>query len=197
MKIVLGLIALLMWGITDESEALISAYGQIGVRSASISNEAGDAASDIDGQIIKVGAHLDPLPLPISAGIGLTSSTTDSNDTTPSGTGLDVGLEVKAWIPFVPVVTPYVQLSYIISGAHVYDGTVSGVPIKQAYTVTGLTYAAGIEYPLIPLLGLNFEVVFGELDYTSEKLTENGTESDGTDATLDMMDIMLGAHLSI
>ena len=193
MKIVLGLIAVLLWGITDKSEALISAYGQIGARSASIS----DGGGDVDGQVIKVGAHLDPLPLPISAGIGLTSSTTNSNDTTPSGTGLDIGLEVKAWIPFVPVVTPYVQLSYIVSGAHVYDGNIGSAPIKQTYKVTGLTYAAGIQYPLIPLLGLNFEVVFGELDYTSDKLTVNGTESDGTDATLDIMDIMLGAHLSI
>lgn len=183
-----------------EASALISVEGSYGLVGASLSEQ----DSDHSGSSFRGALHLDPIPLvPVSFGLALSSLELDDDGEKLGGGGFFLGLEVKAWIPFVPVVTPYGRLSYVPYGLLTQSGsTESGsntFPFESAYDLDGILYAVGIDWQPLPLLSLFLEYQMGTLTGTpSEVKVNNEDVTSGTNATdVDLGIFYLGVSVGI
>jgi len=101
------------------SFALIDAEVLAGKRWYKFETE-GVSPNGVASQEINVAVHLDPIPvIPIGFGIGAILGDLNKEDFGDMGVSeaklVELDLEVKAWIPMVPVVTPYVKVKVPLS----------------------------------------------------------------------------------
>lgn len=121
-----------------------------------------DSKATESGTELKAAFHLDPIPLvPIGFGISLAQSTWDKSDklVTKGIDGLDIGLELEAWLPFdLAGFEPYAKLGYTLGGAYLvsYENTLGDY--KLAYKPSGTYIAAGLKYKFLLRLGVMLEV---------------------------------------
>ena len=173
-RLILFLSSLTLTLLASSASALISGDVLLSSRSAKYAPATGDEET-MSGSAAKVAVHLDPIPLvPVSFGLSVNSVTLGSTDTTPKGTGGEIAVEVKGWLPMVPVITPYARIAYIVSGAYVLDGDVSGIPVKYGFDVSGSTIGFGAEWSPLPLIGVLFEVTTGSLKLEPTKYEASG-----------------------
>lgn len=172
------------------SLALFDVEAMVGKRWYQFENTDGDT-KNVASQEINVSAHLDPIPLiPVGFGLGIISGNLNKGDFGPDVTEasvLEVDLEVKAWIPMVPVVTPYVKVKIPLSaklaikGKGDYDSTIPGDETYAAvYKLTGLHVNAGVQIPIIPLIKVTVEVGKGMQSWEVEEVKIASTKSDTT-----------------
>jgi len=111
---------------------------------------------------IDVAAHVDPIPLiPIAIGVGLSSITPSSDEFGGTTTTMmQVGLDIQAWIPLIPVITPYVRLRNPFLGEFKVTGQDlgGGNTAEGTYKLVGPEAQAGIKLSLIPLVKLLIQV---------------------------------------
>tara|TARA_B100001094_G_C18094911_1_gene752495 strand:- start:12 stop:590 length:579 start_codon:yes stop_codon:yes gene_type:complete len=192
MKLAMPILLFLSAAVSSSSFALINGTVQVGQRSAKLSQSG--SSSDLSGTALKAGVYLDPLPLPVAFGVGITNVTTDKTDLYPAGQGLEVGLELKAWIPFVPVVTPYGIVSYIPYGAIAFEDGLN----KSAYEVSGTSISLGVTYPIIPLIAVNLQFTMGTTTLSADNIEVNGVKQPNTpNVDAEFTDILLGVEVGI
>ena len=127
---------------------------------------AGDTGNNVVSQEVNAAVHLDPIPLiPIGFGLGAIAGDLEGKDFGDQNVSeaklLEIDLEVKAWIPMVPVVTPYVKVKVPLSAKLAMKGKeadATGADYAAVYKLTGMHLNAGILYPVVPLVKIVFEV---------------------------------------
>jgi hypothetical protein len=140
----------------------------------------GSKATGVSSQEIGLAVHLDPIPLiPVGFGLGVLTGDLNKDDLGSGATEaklLEVDFEVKAWIPMVPVVTPYVKIKVPVSSKLAVKGKTeldSNLPGEEEYAylykLSGYHANIGIQYGLIPLVKLNLEVGKGMQNYEVEE----------------------------
>jgi hypothetical protein len=127
---------------------------------------AGGTGNNVVSQEVNAAVHLDPIPLiPIGFGLGAIAGDLEVKDFGDQNISeaklLEIDLEVKAWIPMVPVVTPYVKVKVPLSAKLAIKGKetdATGADFAEVYKLTGMHLNAGILYPVIPLVKIVLEV---------------------------------------
>ena len=107
------------------------------------------------GDMVSLGLNLDPIPLPVSAGIGYGHTELKASDFNLKNIAYDeLSFNIKAWVPFVPIITPYARVSAPLV-ARLRETT------KGSHThltaVRGYDLGVGIAYRLLPLIHLEIE----------------------------------------
>jgi hypothetical protein len=124
-------------------------------------------SSRVTGQGYKFALHLDPIPL-VPVSIGVSTGTTDFNKTEFSVLPMTkaqlslTSLEVSAWLPLMPVLTPYAKIGYVVDGQLKmdYEAPIAGGTDFHP-DVLGADFALGVKYKLIPFVSLLVEVARG------------------------------------
>jgi hypothetical protein len=141
--------------------------------------QSGGATHGVGADEVTVAAHIDPIPLvPVSFGlrVDLDSLNKDdlkySVDSASTASVMRPAIEVVGWLPFVPVVTPYVRLSYPILAEMALKGSVGGEPFAGTYKINGFDAGLGIKWSPLPLIRL-----LAEYDMGSEQLKADSVKS--------------------
>jgi hypothetical protein len=162
------------WLWTHSAYALISVEAGVGYTKYSVKPE-GAAAYDIPATTLGASVYLDPIPLvPIALGVHAEwdSLNTDKFPVKPeTGASLqELSVDVKAWIPAVPVFTPYAKLRYVAFSRMQlsFPSTLSAeVPeLNVNANVKGWSVIAGLEKPLLPMIGLFVEGQYGAREWS-------------------------------
>lgn len=122
----------------------------------------GQPTKGVSATSIDVAGHIDPIPLiPLAIGVGMSSISPSSDDLNGTNTSMtQIGLDVQAWIPLIPVITPYVKLRYPFTGELKVSGTdpTTGQATSGTYKLTGPAFDLGVKFSLIPLVKLLVQV---------------------------------------
>lgn len=113
----------------------------------------------------KVAIHTNPLPIvPVALGLTIMPISVFAEDKDNAKfTGvkeqemLEVGVEMMAWLPMVPVVRPYMKLGFDFLGKKTEKA--EGVEKATELKYMSLTSALGLKYalPMLPMLGFLLE----------------------------------------
>lgn len=157
--------------VSTQASALVDAQFGLGRRNEKWDQDSKSSTTTSD--LLKVAAHLDPIPLvPVSFGLALYSENWKVSETDQGLTSLksySFVPEITAWLPTGDF-KPYARVGYSILSAYTGKAVVS----TGAGTTTtgdiylagaGLHMGAGVEWsvPIVPMLS-----IFGELEYASE-----------------------------
>ena len=201
----------LMWvfvlsSLSSHANAFIDGGVAVGRRNANWNQD--PKASNLSSDVLKVSAHLDPIPLiPISFGLALYSETWKVSEMDQGLTSLksySVVPEVTAWLP-IDSFKPYARVGYSILTAYTGNAAVTIGNTRNTGTMAlagiGMHVGAGVEWsvPVIPMLS-----IFGELEYANErvrlakdKIGDIDISSAFKPITLSSSAILFGAKLGI
>ena len=188
--------------------ALIDAEALVGRRWYTLGT---DPASKISSQEVAVAAHLDPIPLiPISFGARVAMGTLNEGQvknafgasSIDQATVAEAGLDVMAWIPLVPIITPYVRLNIPVYGVWAVKGKVNtliagDVALAQQAKLSGTQVSIGAKYSVLPLVKVLFEANYGKETWKPSEFTVAGqTIPSGTESyTLNSQAVFLGLEV--
>ncbi len=183
--------------------ALFNVQALGGSRSAKFS-QSGSASDTIKGDELRLAAHLDPIPLvPVAFGLALSQTTFDSSQKMGSSKfdGLDVDLEVEAWLPLqLAGLVPYAKLSYTVAGAYKLElNPTGGYNPKVLYKPSGLALHVGVKYEFLLRLGVMAEFEMGTRTLAFDKVEDNGglAVSGGKDIDQNSTSILIGLQAGI
>lgn len=156
--------------------AIFDIQGQVGTRTGTFtSTDTSATKTDIKATALRVGFHLDPIPLvPIAFGLGVEINDYDIKDVDLSGRALHP--EILAWWP-IGDFKPFIRLSYAIN---TMTGTysITNGDVKSSVEITrigrGLHTGLGFKFSLVPSLALLGEYTMGNEEITGGKIL--GTE---------------------
>ena len=171
--------------------ALVNAQVTYGQRKAS--GKIGGASDNYAASEYAASASVDPIPLvPVAFGATMFVQNWNKDDFEATKvTGSELTLDAKAWVPMVPVITPYAKFSYVLTGAMLVeanadwtgDGTVSAG--KHTLSLTGTHLAFGAQYGILPLVSAVVEVGMGtekiktdEVKVAGVKVSSAGSAND-------------------
>ncbi|MBM4252550.1 MAG: hypothetical protein FJ146_11315 [Deltaproteobacteria bacterium] len=190
--------------------ALIDAQGMVGRRWYKLGT---DPATKVSSQEIAVAAHLSPIPLvPVSFGARVAAGTLDTTQlkgiygasSIDAGAVMEAGLDVMAWIPLVPIITPYVRLNIPVYGTWLVKGklidtSLLSVPFERAAKVSGTQLSVGAKYSVLPLISVLFEANYGKESWksTSVKVNNVTIDDDSKTYTLDSQAVLLGVEVGL
>lgn len=191
---------------SSHASAFIDGGVALGRRNANWNQDS--KSSNISSDVLKVSAHLDPIPLvPVSFGLALYSESwkvTEADQSLTSLKSYSLVPEVTAWIP-LDSLRPYARVGYSILSAYTGNAAVTVGTTRTTGTMAlagiGLHVGAGLEWnvPVIPLLS-----VFGELEYANErvrlakdKIGDLDISAGYKPITLTSTAILIGAKLGI
>ncbi len=188
--------------------AFVDAQGLVGRRWYKIGT---DPATKVSSQEIAVAAHLDPIPLiPVAIGARIGAGTLDttqlkgiySASSIDSGAVLEAGLDLMAWVPLVPIITPYVRLNIPVYGTWLVKGklldtALLSVPFQREAKISGTQLSVGAKYSVLPLVKVLFEANYGKESWkpTSVKVNNVTVDSDSKTYTLDSQAVFLGVEV--
>lgn len=104
---------------------------------------------------ITLSLHLDPIPvLPVSLGfsymINELKSADFSGESIAKASVNEVGLEIKAWFPLMPIVTPYAKIRYVADSK--YEISYEDDSSNFSKKLDGWHTFVGIEYQALPFI---------------------------------------------
>jgi hypothetical protein len=162
------------------------------------------------GSDIYIGAHLDPIPLvPVAFGASVSLIDLKKEDFSGNVTEAKViepALDIMAWVPMVPIITPYVKIKVplLAKFTSTYDttpttgsGTVKG---ESVYNLRGYHLNVGAKYSPLPLVKILLEAGLGMQKAEAEEVKVGGTKVSTTgDMDLDMNSkyLALGVEVGI
>jgi hypothetical protein len=119
-------------------------------------------SKNVNATSIDLAVHVDPIPLiPVAIGVGISSISPSADDLGGSATSmLQMGLDVQAWIPLIPVITPYVRFRYPFMGElKITDSSEGEGKTKEGtYKLTGPAFDAGVKFSVLPFVKLLVQV---------------------------------------
>ena len=163
------------------SFALVDGQALYGMRSGDFKTDGADSQK-LSGNEMSVAAHVDPIPLvPIAFGASFHLITWDHKKLeAKSAEATMANLEIMAWIPGVPIITPYAKIGYTVLGAmHVKQDLALGastVEVDALYKVSGYNLTVGVNYPVVPFIGILAEVDMGNHTVKADKNKQAGIE---------------------
>lgn len=172
----------------------------------STSKAKGAASDTIKGNELKAAAHLSPIPL-VPIGFGASVSTVTYEKDEPSYkdfSGLEGSLEVTAWLPFVPVITPYAKLGYIVFGGYAFESDLvtpgaATTEMKTTFKPKGTTAAVGLRWSPVPLVGLMLEYDMRQVTLEADEVKMNGLKVSAAGSDLDVKSntVLFGVQIGI
>lgn len=198
---------------TETGYAIFEASAKVGLRSGKFHAAGGDQA-DVSTTDVMVSVHIDPIPfVPVSFGASASIQDYDVSTNKHSAStfqGTIIIPEIKAWLPMVPVVTPYAKVGY---GFGAYKTTMevqlptTPVEVDAAYESTGPQFGVGLEYGVLPMLGVVFEINMSQqtlkpksTDYVNPVTAEAGDLKDDLgleDETFNTTAFLLGVSMGL
>jgi hypothetical protein len=191
------------------ASALFDAELLYGRRWYEIKPKQGDA-SGVQGSDVYIGAHLDPIPLvPVAFGASVSLIDLKKEDlggNVKEAKVIEPALDVMAWVPMVPVITPYVKIKVPILAKYAYTenttsttgtGTVESAAI---YKLSGYHLNVGAKYSPLPLIKILLEGGLGMQKAEADEVKIGGTKVSTTgDMDLDMNSkyLALGVEIGI
>lgn len=162
----------------------------------------------VASQEIDVAAHIDPIPLvPIAFGASAAMGTLqkgDLGDDVTEAKTFEASLEVMAWLPMVPVITPYARLKYPVMGTWVVEEKVDTAAGSQKNASTaklsGFHLNVGAKWSPLPVVAVLFEVGRGMQQYQLDEVKVDGSKSQNIDDkkyTLSSNTVMLGVEIGL
>lgn len=141
-----------------------------------------------------VAAHLDPIPLvPIAFGASasmLTLKHEDLGANYKEATVIEPALEVKAWLPLVPIVTPYVKVKVPVMSRYQTKSTIAVGPLSSErvdlFKLSGYHLNAGIKYSPLPLIKILVEAGLGMQKATPDEIKIAGQKVSTSETKADM-----------
>lgn len=111
------------------------------------------------GSEVSVGLNFDPIPfVPLSLGASYSVIELEKGnlDAASEAEIRKVDLNVKAWAPFVPVLTPYVRGTYIASSQLkiVHEDNARNIDTK----LRGYSVGFGVDYRIVPMVHAELEL---------------------------------------
>ena len=183
----------------SRSMAVISVQGAIGSEQAQFGAHDPD---NLRGLSLELGAHIDPIPL-VPVAFGLTLSQTNYTASFDS-LGVDkisrlsLTPDVMAWVPLGSF-KPYGRLGYSIYNQITGSGTgsVAGETVKTEidYSATGVIIGLGLEYSILPLIGVTAEYRINTLTMTPNSVKVNGTKYDADSFTSHGSTLLVGVDV--
>ena len=140
---------------------------------------------------LSVAAHVDPIPLvPVSFGLRLDYEMLKHGDTgldsVDTATVVRPGIDITAWVPMVPIVTPYVRLEVPLAAKMVVKGKSGGTSVDDEGDITGYDLAIGVKYSVIPLVKVMAEVGRSTEKFKQTTLTVSDFPTPPNKSTFDM-----------
>lgn len=175
----------------------------------------GGSSTHFAAEQMTAAVHANPIPVvPISFGISGSLFTLNKDDlrddTDPTykvgtGSGSEVGVDFMAWVPLLPIVTPYVRFNYPIMSKILlkasYSDDAGEEKTLQRYKITGYHLNAGLKFSPAPMVSILVEVGKGAQKSQLEELTFNGTKidtiDDSTKSDLKSNAVLFGIELGI
>lgn len=177
--------------------ALIHGQGLVGKRWFTMEGNGGEAT--FSSQAYSLAVHLDPIPLiPVAAGVSANMFNLNKDDLhADEAAGTTIDFEVIAWVPMVPVVTPYVKLGMPIYSAFAIDRTSGTAKEKGVYDVSGYSIDLGIKYSPIPLVSVILQAGKGMHKLEQSEFKVDGVEQakDTTKFDLNSDAFMIGVEV--
>lgn len=160
-------VGLALISVSTNAFALVSGQGFVGRRWYDLKS-AGNEPNGIKADEIQASVLVDPIPLvPIAAGLSLASINFDA-DNYGFATEIkifEVGLDLVAWLPMVPIVTPYAKIKIPLMSTweakyHFPAGELEANAADGSTTakVSGTHINIGIKYSIAPLTSLLLEI---------------------------------------
>lgn len=120
----------------------------------------GDYDQNVSSQEMVIAAHIDPIPLvPVAFGASVAMGALDKDayaNEVKTASVFEGSLEVMAWIPMVPIITPYARLKYpVVSKVLVESETTIGTTTTKTAatsTLSGPTIGVGAKWAPLPVL---------------------------------------------
>lgn len=166
-----------------------------------------DPKGKVASQEIDLAAHIDPIPLvPVAFGASAamgTLSKGDLGDSVTEAKTFEASLEVMAWLPMVPFITPYARLKYPVMGTWVVKdkSDVSGASVDTVATakLTGFHLNVGAKWSPLPVVGVLFEVGRGMQQYQLDEVKAGGVETVIDDKKYDLSSntVMVGVQIGL
>jgi hypothetical protein len=160
--------------------ALFNAQVLTGKRDAKF-KASGSSSDTISGNELRAAAHLDPIPLvPVAFGLSLAQTTWDKSSdklTADKIDGLDVNLEIEAWLPIeLGGLVPYAKVNYTVAGAYTVESqeVLPGVAPKFAYKPSGAGIAVGLKWEFLLRLGVMLELEQATRKLKFDKVSNQG-----------------------
>ena len=162
---------------------------------------------------VALAAHIDPIPLvPVSFGLKVSSATLNESDlksgsnitSISTSTMMEAGLDVMAWIPLVPIVTPYARLNIPVYGLWKTAGK-AGIPggpsddFTSDGRVSGAQLSVGVKYSPLPLIAVLFEVNRAAENWKQQdaKFAGQSQSADSKTHTLNSNAVFLGLEVGL
>ena len=127
---------------------------------------------------ITLAAHLDPIPLvPVSGGLSYSTwSYNEADFSADSVNGYEVGLDFMAWLPMVPVITPYARFRLPVLGVLEVEKSFSIADVKKdlklLYTTSGYHLGFGVKYPFLLVIDFLLEFNMSSQTLGFDKLAD-------------------------
>lgn len=195
------LLALALCAYSAPSFAIFDAQATVGKRWYSFAQATG--TKGISSQEVAVSAHLSPIPL-VPVGIGAivnVGSPSKGDISTPAANNaalFQAGVDITAWFSLLPILTPFVRLSYLPISTYAYE-TGSDLT-KQAVkgSLTGYHLNAGAKFNFLPLVKLTLEAgTAGETFKMEELKTAGVAGTKDPDRKVDSKSLALGVEVGI
>lgn len=197
----------ILFTVTPSALALFDAELLVGKRWYDVESKAANAKpKGVAAQEVYIGAHLDPIPLvPVAFGASVSIIDLDKDDF-GSGTSeakvLEPALDIKAWIPMVPIVTPYVKVRIPVMGKlavkQTDNSTGTAVETVATYSLSGYHLNVGVKYSPLPLIKILLETGMGMESAKVDEIKVGGTKvNTGSDADINSKGLLLGIEVGI
>ncbi len=169
-----------------EAFALFDAQVLVGKRWYELEGEG--ETTPVQSQEVSVAAHVSPIPLvPVSFGALINVGSFRKDDIDES-TGyikeaalFQGALDIQAWVPLIPILTPYARLSIPVYGTFALEGGEGATKYVSTSSLTGVQVSLGAKFSFIPLVSILLEAGTGmeKIKLTEEKLA--GTKNNDLD----------------
>ena len=165
------------------------------------------SATGVNGTDVSLAAHVDHIPL-VPVAFGASFAMVDLNLDDLGGNFseakiVEPAFDIKAWIPMVPFVTPYVKIKFPISDLAKFATKASteteGVKTEETklYKLSGYHLNAGIAYSPLPLIKILFEGGLGMEKASADEIKQGGIKLPTAEQDLDMNSKYLAVGLAV
>ncbi len=155
------------------------------------------------GTVVQVAAHLDPIPLvPVSFGLSMTKVTLEEGGGVTEASMTETGLDICAWIPLVPVVTPYGRLNYPVYGRALMKSNLPAGTVTNRYEstakISGPHLSVGLKYSPLPLVKVLLETSLGKQKTSDAETKVNGVkDTNNKDEDLTSKTVLVGLEIGL
>lgn len=169
----LAMTSLAVAGLVIPGNAFAIISGQLNVGKRTATSKISGSEESYAADEYTAGLWLDPIPLvPVAFGASMLVQNWDKDDFGATTTGSELTLDVKGWLPMVPVITPYAKFSYVLAGSILSETT----GLKNKYSVTGTHLNIGALYGILPTVSLTGEFGMGSQKIKVDESTVAGVK---------------------